>query len=363
MTIAIDARIINSTTGRYVERLLHYLQEIDSQNNYLVLVRQQDRDYFKPTSPNFKIVIADFANYSFDEQIGLATLLQKLKPDLVHFCMPQQPLLYTGPAITTVHDLNLLRITTNDDMGPAELAVKKQIFRGLLYMVARRAKHIITPTQYTKQDLLKFSGIKPAKVTVTLEGGLEITTKPTPIKKYQGVKFIMCVGRAEPYKNNRGLIKAHQMLLKKHPDLRLVIVGKIDTLRQSDIKWVKQNGYKNVDFTGFVSDQQAAWLYGNCQAYVFASYMEGFGLPALEAMTYGAPVVSSNATCLPEVCGPAAHYFDPGSIDDMTRAIEDVLINKTLRKKLIAAGAVQHKKYSWERMAEQTLNVYKKASR
>lgn len=114
-------------------------------------------------------------------------------------------------------------------------------------------------------------------------------------------------------------------------------------------------------FTGFVEDEELNWLYQNTSAYVFASLSEGFGLPGLEAMIQGAPVVSSNATCLPEVYGDAAHYFNPLDTDDMAEKINDVLTNPSLRQKLIQNGKVQAKKYSWEKMAKETLLHYKKA--
>ena len=106
--IAIDARIINSSTGRYVERLLHYLQDIDHDNNYVVLVRQKDERYWKPRRANFSVQVADFDNYSFAEQTEFKRFLETLQPDLVHFCMPQQPIFYKGRSITTFHDLTLL---------------------------------------------------------------------------------------------------------------------------------------------------------------------------------------------------------------------------------------------------------------
>lgn len=359
MKIAIDARIINSSTGRYVERLLHYLEKIDNTNQYLVLIREQDKGYYKPVNKNFRVVIADFADYSFSEQLGFAKLLQKLKPDLVHFCMPQQPLLYTRPAVTTVHDLNLLRISSND-MGRVELAVKKAVFRALLLIVAKRSNHIITPTNYTKKDLINFSNIKGSRVTVIPEGSLEVVSKLKAVKSIEGKKFIMYLGRAEPYKNNREIIKAHQNLLQKHPDLHLVIAGKIDKLRQADIDWVKQEEYKQVHFSGFVSDEEAAWLYSNCLAYVIASSMEGFGLPALDAMAYGAPIASSNATCLPEVYQDAAIYFDPASSQELAAAIDKLVSDKALRTQMSKKSREQCKKYSWQKMAESTLKVYEK---
>jgi glycosyltransferase involved in cell wall biosynthesis len=359
--IAIDARVINSGTGRYIERLLHYLEEIDQQNEYLVLVRKNDLSYYQPKNPHFQIVEADFADYSLAEQWQFATLLNKLQPDLVHFCMPQQPLRYRGRGVTTIHDLNLLRITSNDDMNPVELRVKKLIFRFLLHRVAHRTAHILTPSQFTKNDLLHFHPMAADKVTVTYESADKVNAKPQPVSAYAHVPFIMYVGRAEPYKNNRGIIAAHQLLLKSNPELRLVIVGRKDVLRQADMRWVEKHGYKNIDFLGFVEDAELAWLYQHCATYVFASFMEGFGLPGLEAMAYGAPVASSNATCLPEVLGEAALYFDPSKPTEIAAAITKIMSDNQLRESLIQQGFQQHAKYSWRRMAEQTYKVYKKA--
>lgn len=363
MKIAIDARKITGTTGRYVFELIKNLEKLDTKNTYTILVLKGEEDFFVPTNKNFRVVVADFAPYSFSEQLGFAAFLYKLRPDLVHFWMPQQPLAYTKPAVTTVHDLNLLRITSNDDMGQLELTVKKKVFAGLLKTVARRASHIITPSHYTKNDLVAFSHINPRKVTVTREGSFEAKTTPAPMPKYEGKEFLLYVGRAEPYKNNRRLIEAHQKLLANYPELRLVIVGKKDILRHGDIKWVKEHEFKNVDFTGFLPDTQVAWLYGNCRAYIAPSLMEGFGLPGLEAMAYGAPVISSNTTSQPEVYENAATYFDPLSVDDMARTINEVLRDKQKRGDLIKKGALQYKKYSWRRMAEQTLQVYQQVLR
>ena len=141
-----------------------------------------------------------------------------------------------------------------------------------------------------------------------------------------------------------------------------MLVGKTDSLFQKHEERVKELGIdKSVIFTGFVSEGQLRWLYENCRAYVFPSLSEGFGLPGLEAMVHGAPVVSSNATCLPEVYGNAAHYFSPHSTKEMAEKIDDVLTNKTLRANLIKQGRQQIKKYSWARMAKQTLEIYNKA--
>lgn len=359
--IAIDARIINSSTGRYVERLIHYLEEVDHENEYLLLVRKKDENFYTPTNPNFKVMVADYKDYSFDEQLGFVWFLYQLDVDFVHFCMPQQPILYFKKSVTTVHDLSLLYITENDDMGRIELKIKQQIFRGLLWWTSHKNKHILAPSNYTKTGLAQFAGINPDKITVTYEGSDVVETESeAPYAELVGKKFILYVGRAEPYKNNRGLIKAHQELLKKYPDLYLAIVGKIDILRHSDQEWVSQFYYKQVIFTGYADDSKLAWLYRNTAAYVFPSSMEGFGLPGLEAMSYGAPVVSSNATCLPEVYGNAAEYFSPNDIEAMAQAIDNVIGNEARRSELIELGRKQAALYSWKRMAEETLAVYKK---
>lgn len=356
-TIAIDARKIKSSTGRYVLELVQNLEKIDTTNKYKVLVLANEADYYKPTNPNFEVVVADFAHYTLAEQLGFNTFLRSLNVDLVHFYMPQQPLLYTRPAVTTVHDLNLVRVTEND-MHPLELFIKKNIFKFLLNRVAHRTKHIITPTEFTKDDLVNWAHINPDKVTVTYEGVTPVE-KTAPVEGYENVPFLVHLGRAEPYKNNRRMIEAHQRLIRTKPELRLVIIGAIDELRQADIDWVKKNNYNNVDFLGWLTDEQAAWLFQRAVAYVGPSYMEGFGLPALEAVQQGAPVVSANTTCSPEVLGGAAHYFDPFSVDDITRAINDVLTNSELRNALIENGKSQIAKYSWQKMAEQTLEVYR----
>ena len=175
---------------------------------------------------------------------------------------------------------------------------------------------------------------------------------------YKGKEFLLVVGRSEYYKNQRGAIEAHQLLLIKYPNLRLVLVGKRDDNSHSVEKWVQYNDYKNVDFFGFASDEELAWLYENCAAYVFPTFMEGFGLPPLEAMRHGAPVVSSNATCLPEVLGDGALYFNPHKPYEIAREVESILTDDKLRKSLIKKGSSQVEKYSWERMARQTLAVY-----
>jgi glycosyltransferase involved in cell wall biosynthesis len=356
MHIVIDARIINSSTGRYVERLVYYLQEVDTVNTYTILVPTKDLQFITLRSANFTLKAADFKNYSFEEQTKFKTLLDSLHGDLVHFCMPQQPLLYAGKKVTTIHDLNLLK-TYNSDKNWLIFHSKQLVGRYLFKRIAKTNEHIIVPTQFVKKEYMNYSHIPENKITQSYEAAdMSDSTLVPYLHPFK--RFILYVGQQSDYKNIARLGDAHQKLLTTHPDLGLLLVGRKNASVHKNEAYFAKNNYKNILFTDFLDDAQRDWLYTQTAAYVFPSLMEGFGLPALEAMSYGAPVVSSNATCLPEVCEDAAHYFDPTSVDDMERAINDVISNDVLRTDLINKGYEQIKKYSWLKMAQQTHEVY-----
>lgn len=356
--IAIDARIINSSTGRYVERLIHYLEEIDTINKYSILVRKKDVDFYKPTNPNFTIIVADFDNYSLDEQTTFKKFLDELHADLVHFCMPQQPVLYKGKKVTTIHDLTLLK-TYNSDKNWLSYHIKQFVGYFVFKAVIRTNNQIIVPSEFTKHEVINLGASATNKINVTYESAdvdkAELTSFKHPFKQ-----FILYVGQQSDYKNIKKLGDAHQQLLKKYPDLGLILVGRKNASAINNEKYFNSKNYKNILFTDFIPDSQKDWLYTQAAAYVFPSLMEGFGLPGLEAMGYGAPVVSSNATCLPEVYGDAAIYFDPKSVNDIAEKISTVLEDESLRKDLIAKGYEQIKKYSWKKMAQETHAIYEK---
>jgi glycosyltransferase involved in cell wall biosynthesis len=357
--IVIDARIINSTTGRYIERLLTYLEKLDTKHRYTVLVPTKDLDYWRPSNPRFTITAADFANYSLDEQIGFRTFLNNLSPDLVHFCMPQQPILYTGNHVTTVHDLTLLK-TYSSDKNWLTYHLKQLVGKYVFRRIARTSSHIITPSNYVKEAYAAYARIPLQKITVTYEAADGATTASSPVQLPFDT-FLLYVGAQNDYKNIPALTAAHQKLLEVYPKLGLVLVGKKSAMHTKNEQLFRHRGYKNIHYTGFVSDEQLSWLYKHCAAYVFPSLSEGFGLPGLEAMAHGAPVASSEASCLPEVLGDAAVYFDPRDTNDIAQAIRSVIEDASLRRILIKKGFTQAKEYSWERMATQTLAVYKNA--
>lgn len=172
--------------------------------------------------------------------------------------------------------------------------------------------------------------------------------------------YMLYIGNAYPHKNIERLISAFKIVLQKQPELHLVLVGKIDYFYKRLQRLVKElNIEKNVIFAGYVSDSELSWLYTHGLVYAFPSLSEGFGLPGLEAMTHSLPVISSNKEPLPEIYGSAALYFNPEDINEMARAILQVVQSKELREELKKAGRFQVKKYSWDRCAKQTLEVYK----
>ena len=357
MHIAIDAREWSTSTGRYVSTLVKELERLDTANDYSILLQPDDMERWEPSNVRFQKVRCPHKEFTFDEQLGYNTQLRGLKADLVHFPMVQQPVLYKGKTVTTMNDLTTVRFR-NPSKNPLVFGIKQQVYKWVNKRVARKANALITYTEFVKIDVANFAGADEDKITVINLAAEPITDPAEPVSELEGAQFIMYVGRPLPHKNLPRLVEAFKQLKATHSDLKLVLAGKKDTLYERIERVVTKQGTPDVVFTGFINDGQLRWLYEHCAAYVFPSLSEGFGLPGLEAMVHGAPVVSSNTTCLPEVYGEAALYFDPVNIDDMAQKINQVLDNPEYRQKLIDAGRIQAAKYSWRRMAEQTLAVY-----
>lgn len=355
--IVFDARESGSTTGRYMDKLVEYLHRENPPYDITLLAKPARAAYLQQLAPNFSVVETDVKEFTFAEQTTLLRQIKALRPDLVHFPIVQQPVFYRGTVVTTMHDLTTVRFR-----NPAKHAVvfwvKQQVYKWVNRRVAEKSAALLANSEYTKQDVAAYCHVPLEKITVTHLSADPVADTVEAFAPMQDKRFIMYVGRPQPHKNLDRLLDAFEKLLETQPDLHLVLAGKKDALYERYASAVDARGLKQVVFTDFIEDAQLRWLYENCQAYVFPSLSEGFGLPGLEAMLHGAPVVSSNATCLPEVYGDAAHYFDPLDVDDMVRAISDVLTDEKLHADLVARGHEQVKKYSWQRMAQQTLTVY-----
>ena len=358
--IVIDARIRPSSTGRPIARLLEYLPQLDTTNRYTILVAPDDT--WRPTAENFTAKVCKYRRFSFNplEQLTYALFLYRLKPDLVHFGQtPQEPLFYFGKRVTMTHDLTMLRYARPGRLPSWLHQVRMVGYRFTFWASHRQAKRIIVPTEFVVKDLINLHPFTKNKITVTLESTEPpLKVKASPLK---GVTkpFIFHVGSPFPHKNIERLIEAFERLSDKYPDLQLVLAGKKEYYFAQLQKQIDASPVKDrIVVTGFISDAELKWLYENASTYVLPSLSEGFGLPGLEAMAHGCPLVSSNATCMPEVYGEAAHYFDPYDTAEMAQKISEVLDDEKLRKELVQKGSEQVKKFSWKRMAEETLAVY-----
>jgi glycosyltransferase involved in cell wall biosynthesis len=374
--IVIDARIIDTTTGRYCRGLLEGLTETAGFDSIrcTVLVPSSSRDAWQEFySDKFEFVACNVKNYSVSEQIRLKWILERLKPDLVHFCMPQQPVWYeASPVVTTFHDLTLLK-TYNSDKNWLIFHLKQKVGKWVFLKSLEESKSIITPSNYTSDDIIQtfseLDGLSDKISTIYLSGELPKAPELTGKKKGKGdryvfvrpKKYLLYVGNQADYKNIPRLMEAHQELLKKDPSLHLVLASPPGKATSTNERLAKNRGYKNIVFTGWLSNKDLLELYEKCSCYVFPSTMEGFGLPGLEAMGMGAPVAAARATSLPEIYGKAAVYFDPFNAQDMAETIRQVLSNQRLRDEMIARGKKQFTKYSWKKMAAETLEIYRKA--
>lgn len=359
--IVIDARPIETSTGRYMQRLVEQLNDNpDNLITYTVLVPSAHVKKWSERLGTMNVVAADQKWYSFAEQWSLYRQLRGLAPDLVHFTMPQQPLLWKGKTVTTIHDTTLLRYSTNRGGNALKYAVRKQLFRILLKTVIKKSAHILTPTEYVKQDLVDFAGKKyQNKFSVTLEAGEPAEGKAIPVPALQDKTYLFYIGNAFPYKNLEFILRTYATVKSTRPELELVFAGKPDYFYEQLETLSKKLNVPGVHFLGFVSDGEKRWLFQHAAAYVVASLSEGFHIPGLEAMYEHCPVVSANASCLPEVLGDAALYFDPLSVESLTHNINTLLDSQALRIELIAKGDERVKQFSWKKMADETQAIYK----
>jgi glycosyltransferase involved in cell wall biosynthesis len=357
--IVIDARIRRASTGRPIHWLIEHLQDIDHTNRYTILV--QPDDDWQMHSPTFTTLPCPYPQFSLNplHQLGFAWQLYRLKPSLVHFTMTQQPLLYFGKIVTMTHDTTMYHFVRQGTTPPVVYHAKMALYKFLVWWSHRKSDRIIVPARTVAEEFIALQPFTEKKMVVTYEA----VGVPPNVKSQQpaGIDgdFITYVGTAFPHKNLEKLVEAFDILHTQHPKLQLVLVGKTEKHYEELAEKITQHpSASHIILTGFVSDGELRWILEHCKAYVFPSLSEGFGLPPLDAMTYNAPVVSSNASVMPEIYGDAAHYCNAHDAADIAAKVNDVLRDPRLRQQLIANGKKQIKKYSWQTMAEQTLDVY-----
>jgi len=372
MRIGIDARFYGSLgkgLGRYTERLITYLEQIATKDEFVVFLRQENWEHYTPANSRFTKQLADYRWYGFAEQHQMPRLIRRAGIDLMHYPHFNVPILAPTPFIVTIHDLILTHFPTRraTTLGPLTYWMKQLAYRVTLSRAVSRAAHILTVSNFTKQDIQQYFGYDPKKITVTYEAvdALPVpTTDDAALVHGAGIagRYVLYVGNAYPHKNLEQFIAFLNALPPKFADLSLVVVCKPDYFLERFRTQVLQAGLSSrVVFPGYVDDATLGALYRQARAYVFPSLYEGFGLPPLEAMAQGTPVISSNAACMQEVLGEAAIYFNPKDVRGMLAAL-DRLEDTTFREAQIRSGKQWVQRYSWRTLAEQTLAVYHRVS-
>ena len=368
MRIGIDARMVNEGLGigRYIARLLLHLERVDSPHTYVVFLTRKNWDTYQPHDSRFTKVCIDIHWYSLAEQCILPFILMWYRLDLVHFPHVNVPIAYPGRFVMTVHDLILIKhplsaTSAASTRNPIIHAVKHFCYRVVLRIALRRAAHIITISESVKRDIRNFIRLPEDGISVTYEAADPL---PDPeicksLDRFSQVMFFFRAGNAYPHKNLEGLLSAFKRVREKYPDTFLLLCGQEDFFQKRIIERIAREGLSDsVIHLGDVSDACLSWLYTHAFAYVFPSFEEGFGLPAVEAFLHGCPVLASDILVLKEVCGSAALYFDQNDPDDIARAMVSILIHRERRLFLISEGKKRAQLFSWDRLAKETELVY-----
>jgi glycosyltransferase involved in cell wall biosynthesis len=355
--------------GRYVRELVTALAELDRETDYRLFVARASRGALPPLpGPNFRWALSRLSPTWFARLWHRARLPLPVERwvgpvALFHatdFVLP--PTRRATRTLLTVHDLSFVR--TPDTTSPA---LKRYLDRVVPRSV-RRADHVLADSQATKDDLIALYAVQPDKVTVLLSG-VNARFKPVgdsaalaAVRERYGIgdtPFILSVGTVQPRKNYERLIRAFAVLPDQN--VHLVIAGGRGWLQGPIYAVVDALSLRErVHFIGFADDADLPALYSAARCFAFPSLYEGFGLPVLEAMACGTPVVTSNVSSLVEVAGDATLLVDPLSVDDINQALARLLTDEPLRAQLIERGLGQAAQFTWERAARQLLKIYRR---
>lgn len=370
MRIGIDARFYGPKLGggglgRYVSELVSHLEQIDSHNEYVVFLRKQNFHECRVTRANFTKRLVDVPWYSFDEQRVMPREIALAKVNFMHFPHWNVPIFTRTPFIVTIHDLILL-----EDPSSAHATTRNAFVHGIKYAAFRlvlenavhRSRHIIAVSEHTKQSVLKHFRIKSHKVTVVHNGVTAPSDGRGVSLRDLGVvePYILAVGNRYPHKNLDTLIHAFKLVFERHTSASLVLAGRHDVFTERLMRLTQQLSLPEhaVRFVDLPSDEQIGALYRHASLLAFPSKIEGFGLPPLEAMHVGTPVMSSEASCLPEILGDAAIYVDPDDETKLTEVMLAAIESPASLSSQVARGHERVKNFRWETAAKQTLDVY-----
>lgn len=353
----------NAGIGRYSFELLTKLLE-DGRDSYYVFYHEKNcspDDIAALRQRGAILVPANFRHYSWAEQIRFPRLLKSYGLDIVHFPNFNVPILYKGDYVVTIHDMVHHKISGHK----RSTYYKFLAYKYIIQQAAQRAKKIITVTNSAKKDIVDILNVDPNRVAVTYEAPDRFEGELASFENLQKTfmlsrPYLLFVGTLERKKNIVGLAKGFDLFLKKYKyDMDLVIAGRADAhypeIRHQALEITHKN---NLVFTGFVSNSEQASLYRNAFAFITASLHEGFGLPALEAMQYGVPVLASNTEVFNEVYDNAAIYFDALNPEDIADKINllvaDQPFYESMQKKSLDRSAL----FDWKETARLTSEIY-----
>ncbi|MEK7543837.1 MAG: glycosyltransferase family 1 protein [Patescibacteria group bacterium] len=383
MNIGIDARLINETgVGRYIRNLVREIGHQDKINEYTIFLKKKEYTSFELPNPRWKKVLADVGWHSVSEQLIMPWLLFQARLDLVHIPYFNIPIFYPGRMVATIHDLTILHFDTGRATTlPWILYKLRRVgYRIALAVGLRRVRTIIAVSLTTKKEIIDHLHVQPKKIVVTYEGVDEkVSAKGGPASGWKSQKssarnatqsvaggkvksqkriienpYFLYVGNAYPHKNLEMLLRAFQQLTIDNSqltkNLKLVLVGKDDFFYRKIKKLAaSMNLGESVLYFGQADDAQLANLYAHAIAFVFPSLMEGFGLPALEALSFGCPVIVSDIPVFHEILGSQATYFNPQDPGDIAQKMSQNVVKP---KNIILDG------YSWFKLVSDTLRVY-----
>lgn len=370
MNIGIDARMYgpqHSGIGRYVSELVSELSREDDEHTYVLFMNSDAFDLFDPPSERWKKVRVDIPWYGWREQLQFVSSIRQARVDCMHFPHWNIPILYRGPFVVTIHDLIMFHFARRDASthGALVYGIKDRLHRLLVRWGAHRAQYILTTSEFSKHDIVHTLAVPQEKVIVTYQAPSHLTCDG-PMSESSTVDlpqpYVLYVGNAYPHKNIHRLLDAWKIVIEQEEDhVTLVLAGKSSPWYKSAEAYAAEIGIaKRVICTGFISDAALADMYAHARLYVFPSLYEGFGLPPLEALMRGVPVVSSSASCLPEILQDAALYIDPYSPSDIARGIMVLLHDEDVRSELKLSARGVLSQYTPSSLGKKTRAVYKK---
>lgn len=380
MHIGIDARMYgvkHRGIGRYIQCLIDALGKIDDGNRYTLFMSREAAAAFGKAGGKFKIIKTDVRWYGWKEHLIMPWLIHRSGVDIMHWPHINVPFWCPVPYTVTVHDLIVWhwpdsRATT---LPGWRYRFKLFSYRRVLANALRKAKKIITVSNFSKRDIVRQLGIDEKKIAVTYLGvdrmvlGTERLPNSASFADYLSGTFnirkpyLLYVGSAYPHKNLERLIAAFaQLRIKFYRSWQLALVGREDyfykNLAAKTAKDFPKEVASDVIFTGQASERDLDGLYRGARALVFPSLYEGFGLPPLEAMARGVPVVAAKAASIPEILADAAYYFNPEDVPNMAAALDLIGGSRSAQDELSRRGLERVKHFSWDKTAKQTLEIY-----